>query len=1044
LVWLRATLLGLLFSLLRASEAQGEEGSTSPAPEPLVRFQERFTQEIWPTFLEETGTKTPESCLSCHGDEGATPLLLFSDAAGTFKALLSGGYLDAENPSGLLARVTSPSADVRMPPPPHPALEEKRVGAIRHFLTEVYEVQRAQKEEADRRFPAALLERWTPPSSTARLAPDNTFLSYTQLKGKIWSVFADDWHRGEKDLFLDNIAQFGGADFKRMFNESSKPSATFLSAVDRMASDVCSRAYLERSGPFSGLLGDLPSPLDPRAASECAAVVERLFDKVLFRKPTADELKSAREYLRNVYLAAEKVQREGYELSFELTVRGEEGAATTRNITIPVECAPHALHLEWVDTSRGEESSSGKLRGKKIGDKLFFRKGDGEQAFHLSNRETAGTVTFHAVEIRGPLPGEAAVVKITAGDRSIRLSGAWGLGEKDGLKYLSDGDRNKGESSLTIPLSVKEDGDYELFFFWQKPGDPVPPVVPVEVVSSSSESSLGLPPRPPPQAPSSEPREAAFQVDQTLDNIAFQDLHTSFRFGPDSFVEIRNAGTTHRVVADAVKFEPAWSGTKKAAATGKPFLIDNDEAEGQDGWKPFDTGQFRPYNVTGKGSVTDQDQRKGALSLKYRPASKADVWDKDKYYRVLVGFPGKEGNETRAPLVVRAEASSPIVPLRYPYRAVTGAEVVLDASGSYDLQGGKLSFLWKETGGPPLGLPDPAAERIVFRAPPRDVVEEAWAGLCRALVKHPDFLFSAPVSAEKLEGSKARQRLLLVKVATDLVARAPSPEELERLQKGSLEEAIAFYLETKEFQDFYFRRVRLYLESDGTEEGDEPARLWCHVAFKDRSFQEILAGDYTVDAGWMVRPRPDFHGKTGLLTMAGFVRGKPGLPHFNYAAHVAEKFLGYVFEVPPEIVAMRDGITAVSTTSPGTVCYSCHKILTPLAYQRSSWDDQGQYREKDSEGKAIDDTDRNLVPSYPYRGKGMEGFAARAKETERFIRTMIQAHFIWYLGREMRYEANERTLYKRLWDEVHADGFKLKGLIKAILMSPEYSGGLGR
>jgi hypothetical protein len=212
------------------------------------------------------------------------------------------------------------------------------------------------------------------------------------------------------------------------------------------------------------------------------------------------------------------------------------------------------------------------------------------------------------------------------------------------------------------------------------------------------------------------------------------------------------------------------------------------------------------------------------------------------------------------------------------------------------------------------------------------------------------------------------------------------------------------------------------------------------VAFNDRPFQEILTGDYTVDVAFEKRARPAHHGKTGLLTMPGFIKGKPGLPHFNYAAHVAEKFLGYVFEVPPEIVAMRDGITAISTTSPGGVCYSCHKVLTPLAYQRMRWDDQGRYLEKDPEGREIDDTDRGLVVSYPYRGRGMEGFAERAQHTERFIRAMINVHFIWYFGREMRYEADERALYKRLWDRLHDEGFKLKGLVRALLLSREYQG----
>jgi hypothetical protein len=495
------------------------------------------------------------------------------------------------------------------------------------------------------------------------------------------------------------------------------------------------------------------------------------------------------------------------------------------------------------------------------------------------------------------------------------------------------------------------------------------------------------------------------------------------------------------VVADAVQFEPL------APAGGSPpgaraFLIDNDEAEGREGWQVFNPGQFKPYNVTGKDTITDGNQKKGELFLRYRPASKPDTWRKDLYYRVSVGFPGKQGNETQAPVAVHAEASSPIVPLRYPYRAQAGGEVVLDASASYDIQGGKLSFLWSQRGGPRVALGDAASPRVSFKAPERELEQEAWAGLARALLKHPDFLFTRPVSLEKTSDPSERRRLLLVKIAADLVARAPSPEEFQPLDRGGrLGEAIDRYLASEEFRRFYFHRVRLYLESDGTEEGDEPVRLWCYAAFNDRPFQEILAGDYTVDANMAKQPRPSFHGKTGLLTMPGFIKGKPGLPHFNYAAQVAEKFLGYVFEVPPEIVAMREGITAISTTSPSSVCYSCHKVLTPLAFQRSRWDDQGRFLAKDKEGNEIDDTDRRLVASYPYRGRGMEGFAEGAKDTERFIRTMINTHFIWLFGREMRYEADERTLYKRLWDRLQADGFKLKGLIRALLTSPEYMGG---
>ena len=150
----------------------------------------------------------------------------------------------------------------------------------------------------------------------------------------------------------------------------------------------------------------------------------------------------------------------------------------------------------------------------------------------------------------------------------------------------------------------------------------------------------------------------------------------------------------------------------------------------------------------------------------------------------------------------------------------------------------------------------------------------------------------------------------------------------------SIELAVYYYVHSKAFEDFYFHRIRLYLESHGTPVQDEPVRLWCYITFNDRPLTEILDADYTVNTRLERQARPASHGRTGLLTMPGFIKGKPGLPHFNYAAMVAEKFLGYVFEVPPEIVEQRGAITAASTTNPNTVCYSCHKILTPLAYQR--------------------------------------------------------------------------------------------------------------
>ena len=81
--------------------------------------------------------------------------------------------------------------------------------------------------------------------------------------------------------------------------------------------------------------------------------------------------------------------------------------------------------------------------------------------------------------------------------------------------------------------------------------------------------------------------------------------------------------------------------------------------------------------------------------------------------------------------------------------------------------------------------------------------------------------------------------------------------------------------------------------------------------------------------------------------------------------------------MPDEIVQNRQGITASATTDPNSVCYTCHKVLTPLAYQRAHWDDEGNYRAHDERGLPIDQTDRDEVANYPFKGEGMEAYEKR-------------------------------------------------------------------
>ncbi|MFP2927023.1 carbohydrate-binding domain-containing protein [Pyxidicoccus sp. 3LG] len=316
---------------------------------------------------------------------------------------------------------------------------------------------------------------------------------------------------------------------------------------------------------------------------------------------------------------------------------------------------------------------------------------------------------------------------------------------------------------------------------------------------------------------------------------------------------------------------------------------------------------------------------------------------------------------------------------------------------------------------------------------------KAWSGLCEGLMRAPDFLFTLPPSYEVLSG-KERDTLLLVKLAQDLLGRPPTAAEFTALESGqkTWEAMVDDYLASPDFRTYYYQRMRVRTESEGTPDTDEPARLWTHLVAEGKPLQELLIGDYSVDTAFKQVARAPEHGKTGVLTMKGFIKNKPGLPHYNYAARVMTDFMGAMYEVPSEVFDMRGAATAASTVDPTSICFACHQTLTPLAHQRLKWDDEGNYRTTDAEGKPLDDSDRGLVAPYAFKGTGMEAFATQAVKKEAFVRRTVNAQFALFFGREMRHAQDERVIYKRLWDVTQESDGNLKAVLKAVATSPEY------
>lgn len=317
---------------------------------------------------------------------------------------------------------------------------------------------------------------------------------------------------------------------------------------------------------------------------------------------------------------------------------------------------------------------------------------------------------------------------------------------------------------------------------------------------------------------------------------------------------------------------------------------------------------------------------------------------------------------------------------------------------------------------------------------------KAWSGLCEGIMRSPDFLFTLPPSYENRTGVE-KDRLLLVKLAQDMVGRPPNATELADFEAGrkSWEQMVDGYLASADFRTYYFHKMRVRTESEGTADTDEPARLWTYLATTGTPFQDLLTGDYSVSTDFAKVSRPAEHGKTGVLTMKGFLQNKPGLPHYNYAARVMTDFMGSIFEIPSEVFDMRGAATAASTVDPTSLCFSCHQTLTPLAHQRLRWADDGTYRTTDEQGRTIDDSDRGLVGTYAFKGQGIPAFAQKAVLKESFTRRTLNAQYILFFGREMRHTQDERVMYKQLWDVAQANNGNLKAVLKTIALSSEYT-----
>ncbi len=1014
----------------------------------LEQFAERFSKDIYPLMSREQN-----GCKACHFADSPRMFRVLETPRATYSLLLEQELFHLQDPMAIVARLLSGDPEMRMPKAGQWTAPE--IARLRDFAADLLESLNSAGEDGpsrpDERFPDSLLLPYDGASKEELVART---MSFYQLRHSFGTVFGKQWLAASgRDPFEGKAHIFGGADFRSSFEISRTLSANYLTGLQEVAREVA-RRYV--SAPEEVLFpGFDPNLFVARSRKKSARNIDVLYNHILWRDPTRQERDAALELVADLQQRRETNRT----VRFTLTARDPDGREDRAQIDVQLRRSGAYVARFLLDQTQEVPEGQPWVQ---IGAQPFrFEAGNLDHFVRLAGRPGNDVTAFDAVRFvaveNGIETGEEIVLDNV--DPECTLEGDWQPIRKDGdmdrngkieKKYDQDlhvvGPNHYESRTLanelryaTMTLRLPRDGDYNVYLSW--------PAIPHRTSAALVEIHSATPPTTPaPVVTVSEASEgfATVYMDQTestlneYDHSQWQPFHRQVYLGDaDDFVQISNRGvdsTKHVIVADAVKFVPLGG--------GEEIVVDNRDSEGceqSEGWAPDELTKGSP----GRGKMYGDDM------LHYPPSENGNplkdqtvdptkqVWVRYRplrdgkyvpgWYSVYLWSTGGVTHSDWVPVEIHGTQFGPVVGIEAPPMFGVGEIAALNATRSYHPAGKQVQYQWTHDAAD-LGLRLEGGDTLT----PRFVVPElasarpGWAGLIEAMLQHPEFLMPSG-------GPQAPPRPQLARVALDLVGRVPTEQEFRRFETaGRLAPVVDAYLDSEDFQQFFFHRTRAELMSRGDPESDEPARLWTYLAMNDISYRDLFTADYTVDANWQRAPRPSEHGRTGILTMKGYLIGKPGLPSFTYPAKVLTLTMGIVFEVSDAVASARKNV--VSTTDPASICYSCHKLLTPLALQRERWDVHGDYRTTDDKGEPIDDSDQGVVPDYPFKGQGLDAFATQVVQKEKFVRAFINLHHDMLFHRKLRIFEDHRAEYKELYDFAMRNDLKIRPLLKRMVL----------
>ena len=1031
--------------LVVAFPALTHAGSRHTALESLAS---RFAGEVYPILARETN-----GCAVCHNEQSTQLFRVLDSPGATFSMILEHDLLAPEDPMAIPGRLFTANPKLRMPKAGDLSMQERDL--IQQFALDSKETLRdlhaMMESPPDERFPDALM---LPYDGPVRDESVRRRQGYYQLRRSFGTLFGEEWLADSgRDPFAHKANGFGGVDFRASFDASRTVSASYLANLQEVAREVA-RRYVSapKDVRFEGFE---PDARVVRSRKQAERNVRRLYERIVFEEPSVGEVERAMTLVRQLQgvPATERTVR------FSLEVWTEDGHRDIRHADAVIRETGASVTRFLLDQSRPAPAGGNWVR---IGDSPFrFESGNPEHFVRVLARPGNHVTAFDGIKLVRVINGSESLEPIVLDnlDPECILAGEWEPVEKDGERSRAGPPKKKYEQELhvvgtnhlesrtlknrisyaTMALPIPASGDYNVYLSWPA----IPRAAKAAIVEVRSASNAKRLLRPQSQLASARGffRAQIDQTESTLDEqgeTQWELIHKGVQLSEEShFLEISNSGvdsTKHVIVADAVKFVPLDG--------GEAIVVDNTAEDGfeqSEGWAPDELVRNSP----GRGKMF------GANILHYPPAKNGNpvkdytvdpekkVWVRYRpvrdgryrpgWYRVYLWTPGGHTHADWVAVDIHGSGFVPVAAIEGIPELGTGEIAVLNGTATHHPMGDSLSYRWHHDAHD-LGLRLEGADTPTprFTVPSLSSTRAGWAGLIEALLQRPEFLMPS-------DRSDAHLRTKLARVAIDLVGRIPTQEEFRAFEESvDLESMIDRYLASDDFKDFFFHRARIVLRSRGTEESEEPARLWTYIATNDLSYRDLLTADYTVDANWQRISRRAEHGPTGILTMPGFLVGKPGLPKFTYPAQVLTFALGLQFEVSDAVEQARENV--VSTTDPASMCYSCHKLLTPLAYQRERWDVHGHYRTVDDEHNPIDDTDRGVVPDYPFRGAGLSAFSTQVVRKERFVRTFINLHHDMLFHRQLRVYEDQRDEYRELHDFAIRNDLRIRPLLKKMVL----------